>query len=77
MTLFLLMILAYFMGAIPSGVWLGKIFKNIDVRDYGSKNSGATNSYRVLGAKLGIAVLIIDVLKGFIPLYMASKFNVA
>ena len=77
MTLFLLMVLAYFMGAIPSGVWLGKIFKNIDVRDYGSKNSGATNSYRVLGAKLGIAVLIIDVLKGFIPLYIASKFNLA
>ena len=75
MTLFLLMVLAYFFGAIPSGVWLGKIFKNIDVRDYGSKNSGATNSYRVLGAKLGIAVLIIDVLKGYIPLYIASKFN--
>ena len=75
MTLFLLMVLAYFMGAIPSGVWLGKIFKNIDVRDYGSKNSGATNSYRVLGAKLGVVVLIMDVLKGFIPLYIASHFN--
>ena len=75
MTLFLLMVLAYFMGAIPSGVWLGKIFKNIDVRDYGSKNSGATNSYRVLGAKLGTAVLIMDVLKGFLPLYIASKFD--
>ena len=75
MTLFLLMVLAYFFGAIPSGVWLGKIFKNIDVRDYGSKNSGATNSYRVLGAKLGTAVLIMDVLKGFLPLYIASKFD--
>ncbi|AGM23920.1 glycerol-3-phosphate 1-O-acyltransferase PlsY [Fusobacterium animalis] len=75
MTFFCLIILSYFFGAIPSGVWIGKIFKNIDVRDYGSKNSGATNSYRVLGAKLGIAVLIIDVLKGFIPLYIASKFN--
>ncbi len=75
MTFFYLIILSYFFGAIPSGVWIGKIFKNIDVRDYGSKNSGATNSYRVLGAKLGIAVLIIDVLKGFIPLYIASKFN--
>ena len=75
MTLFLLMVLAYFMGAIPSGVWLGKIFKNIDVRDYGSKNSGATNSYRVLGAKLGTTVLIMDVLKGFLPLYIASKFD--
>lgn len=75
MTFFCLIILSYFFGAIPSGVWIGKIFKNIDVRDYGSKNSGATNSYKVLGAKLGIAVLIIDVLKGFIPLYIASKFN--
>ena len=70
MTFFCLIILSYFFGAIPSGVWIGKIFKNIDVRDYGSKNSGATNSYRVLGAKLGIAVL-----KGFIPLYIANKFN--
>ena len=77
MTFFCLIILSYFFGTIPSGVWIGKIFKNIDVRDYGSKNSGATNSYRVLGAKLGIAVLIIDVLKGFIPLYIASKFNLA
>ena len=75
MTFFCLIILSYFFGAIPSGVWIGNIFKNIDVIDYGSKNSGATNSYRVLGAKLGIAVLIIDVLKGFIPLYIASKFN--
>ena len=75
MTFFCLIVLTYFIGAIPSGVWLGKIFKNIDVRDYGSKNSGATNSYRVLGAKLGTAVLIMDVLKGFIPLYIASKFN--
>ena len=75
MTFFCLIILSYFFGAIPSGVWIGKTFKNIDVRDYGSKNSGATNSYRVLGAKLGIAVLIMDVLKGFIPLYIASKFN--
>ena len=75
MTFFCLIILSYFFGAIPSGGWIGKAFKGIDVRDYGSKNSGATNSYRVLGAKLGIAVLIIDVLKGFIPLYIASKFN--
>ena len=75
MTFFCLIILSYFFGAIPSGVWIGKAFKSIDVRDYGSKNSGATNSYRVLGAKLGVVVLIMDVLKGFIPLYIASKFN--
>ena len=50
MTFFCLIVLTYFIGAIPSGVWIGKAFKGIDVRDYGSKNSGATNSYRVLGA---------------------------
>ena len=75
MTFFCLIILSYFFGAIPSGVWIGKIFKNIDVRDYGSKNSGATNSYRILGAKLGVIVLVMDILKGFVPLYIASKFD--
>lgn len=75
MTFFCLIVLTYFIGAIPSGVWIGKAFKAIDVRDYGSKNSGATNSYRVLGAKLGVAVLVMDILKGFIPLYIASNFN--
>ena len=48
---------------------------SIDVRDYGSKNSGATNSYRILGAKLGVIVLVMDILKGFVPLYIASKFD--
>ena len=65
MAFFCLIVLTYFIGAIPSGVWIGKAFKGIDVRDYGSKNSGATNSYRVLGAKLGVVVLIMDVLKRF------------
>lgn len=42
---------SYFIGAIPSGVWIGKAYKGIDIRNYGSKNSGATNSYRILGTK--------------------------
>ena len=67
--------IAYLLGNISGGMIFGKLLFNKDIRDYGSKNSGATNSYRVLGAKLGIAVLIMDVLKGFIPLYIASKFN--
>ena len=74
MTFFLLAVMTYFIGAIPSGVWLGKIFKGMDVRNYGSKNSGATNCYRVLGAKLGATVLIFDVLKGFLPLYISGKY---
>ncbi|MBS9776443.1 MAG: glycerol-3-phosphate 1-O-acyltransferase PlsY [Fusobacterium sp.] len=74
MKILIFLIITYCMGAIPTGVWLGKFFKNIDVRNYGSKNSGATNSYRVLGWKLGLGVLIGDILKGFLPLYIASKF---
>ncbi|MDO4690334.1 MAG: glycerol-3-phosphate 1-O-acyltransferase PlsY [Fusobacterium sp.] len=74
MNFVIMLILCYFIGAIPSGVWIGKLLKNIDVRDYGSRNSGATNCYRILGAKIGVAVLIADALKGFIPLLIASKY---
>lgn len=65
------------MGALPNGVWLGKYFKNIDIREHGSKNSGATNAYRVLGPKYGIMVLILDALKGFLPPFLASRFGVS
>lgn len=65
-------IVAYIFGAIPCGVWIGKKAKNIDIREYGSKNSGATNAYRILGAKYGILVLFLDALKGYIPLFLAS-----
>lgn len=74
MNFILMLILCYFIGAIPSGVWIGKIFKNIDVRDYGSRNSGATNCYRVMGPQFGLAVLLADALKGFLPLLIASKY---
>ena len=51
--------------------------KNIDIREHGSKNSGATNAYRVLGPKYGIMVLILDALKGFLPPFLASRFGVS
>lgn len=69
-------LITYLFGALPCGVWVGKIFKNIDIRQYGSRNSGATNAYRILGAKYGIMVLILDALKGYLPLYIASKYGV-
>lgn len=74
MNFLVMLIICYFIGAIPSGVWIGKIFRNIDVRNYGSYNSGATNCYRVMGPKLGLAVLLADVLKGFIPMLIAAKY---
>ena len=60
-----LAVLAYLLGSIPSAVWVGEAFYGIDVRDHGSGNSGATNTFRVLGKKAGSGVLAMDVLKGF------------
>jgi glycerol-3-phosphate acyltransferase PlsY len=58
-------IMAYLLGSIPSAVWIGKTFHNIDVREHGSGNAGATNTIRVLGWKTGIPVLLIDLAKGW------------
>jgi glycerol-3-phosphate acyltransferase PlsY len=56
---------AYLFGSIPTAVWIGQAFYGIDVREYGSGNAGATNTFRVLGKKPGMAVMILDILKGF------------
>ncbi len=58
-------LLAYLFGSIPTAVWLGQAFYGVDVREYGSGNAGATNTFRVLGKKAGMAVMIIDIAKGF------------
>ena len=59
------MIAAYLLGSIPSAVWYGQAFFGIDIRDYGSGNAGATNTFRVLGKKAGSVVMAIDILKGW------------
>lgn len=59
------LLLAYLFGSIPTAVWIGQAFYGIDVREYGSGNAGATNTFRVLGKKAGIAVMILDILKGY------------
>lgn len=61
---------AYFLGSIPTAVWVGKVRYGIDVREHGSKNAGATNTFRVLGKKPGILVLAIDILKGFTAVFL-------
>ena len=65
-------ILAYILGSIPTAVWVGKKFYNKDIREFGSGNAGATNTFRVLGKKAGIPVLIFDVLKGWFSVYVLS-----
>ncbi len=62
----LITILAYLLGSIPTSIWISRSFFNIDIRDYGSGNAGATNTFRVLGIKAGIVVFIVDILKGFL-----------
>ena len=71
----LLLLGAYLLGSIPTAVWIGKFFYKIDVREYGSGNAGATNTFRVLGKKAGIPVMLIDVLKGFAAVSLAHFSN--
>jgi len=72
MTLFLLLLFSYLVGAIPSGVILTRLFGGADVRNSGSGNIGATNVYRVAGRTLGILTLVGDCLKGAVPVLLAS-----
>lgn len=76
MKVIMFLVIGYILGALPNGVWIGEYFKGIDIREHGSKNSGATNAYRVLGPKYGIMVLVADALKGFLPPFIANKFGV-
>jgi glycerol-3-phosphate acyltransferase PlsY len=68
-------IIGYLLGSVPTGVWLGRIFKGIDIRKHGSKSIGATNVLRVLGARLAAVVLLIDIGKGFLSCYLAARLD--
>lgn len=65
------MTFAYLLGSIPTSVWLSRFLYKKDIRDFGSGNAGATNSFRVLGKKAGIFVMICDMLKGFVAVKLA------
>ena len=65
-----LLIGGYLLGSIPSAVWVGKWMCDIDVREHGSKNAGATNTIRVLGWKVGWPVLVIDIIKGYVAVML-------
>ncbi|MDB2317832.1 glycerol-3-phosphate 1-O-acyltransferase PlsY [Flavobacteriales bacterium] len=69
---YLFFLLAYLIGSIPSSVWIGKRFYNLDVREHGSGNAGATNSFRILGKRVGSVVLIIDIFKAWFSTYVLS-----
>lgn len=77
----LLIVIAYLIGSVPTAVWVSKAFFGIDIRDYGSGNAGATNTFRVLGSRWGTLVMIVDMLKGvaatslylLLPFYLATE----
>lgn len=71
------LLLAYLLGSVPSAVWIGKIFFGTDVREHGSGNAGATNTFRVLGKKAGLPVLFLDILKGFLAVSLAALLTEA
>lgn len=73
-SIFLLTVLSYFIGSIPTAVWVGRYFFGVDVREHGSGNAGSTNTFRVLGAKAGIPVQVMDILKGFFAASLAGIF---
>ena len=68
------LLLAYLAGSIPFGLVVGKVFYHVDVREHGSGNVGTTNVFRVLGKKAGVVVLVCDMLKGFVPAFIAASF---
>lgn len=77
MTTILLLAVAYLLGAIPSGLWIGQYFFHKNLSDYGSGNIGTTNTFRILGKKAGTVVFAIDLLKGTIATLLPVLFGVS
>lgn len=80
---FLLIITAYFIGSIPTALIISRQYFGIDIREYGSGNMGATNAFRILGAKYGTIIMVLDILKGMLavglfyllPFYITNEFE--
>ena len=64
MNILVLIIIAYLLGSIPTGLWIGQWFYHTNLREHGSGNTGTTNTFRVLGARAGVITFLIDMLKG-------------
>lgn len=75
LSILIIAVLSYLLGSIPTSVWVGKIYKGIDIREHGSGNPGATNTFRMLGWKAGVVVALIDLTKGFVAAYFISQLG--
>ena len=76
MKIALIIISCYLLGSVPFGYIVGKLFKKVDIREYGSGNIGATNALRILGPQLASLVVIGDIGKGIFSIYLAQYFNI-
>jgi len=66
-------LLSYLVGSIPTSIWVGKLFKGVDIRKHGSGNAGATNTFRLLGWQPGVIVLVFDFFKGYSSSFWISQ----
>ncbi len=71
MIIAILIVLAYLLGSVPSAVWVSKWVYGIDIREHGSGNAGATNTFRILGPRAGVGVMVADMMKGFIAVKLS------
>ena len=70
------LILAYLLGSIPAGLWIGQVFYKKNLRNYGSGNTGTTNTFRVLGVKAGMATFVFDFFKGTVATLLPMLFHI-
>jgi glycerol-3-phosphate acyltransferase PlsY len=75
LSLVVIIVLSYLIGSIPTSIWVGKSIKGIDIRNFGSGNAGATNTFRILGWKAGVIVSVIDMTKGFVASEWISQLG--
>lgn len=73
LAILVVLLISYLVGSIPSSIWVGKVARGVDIRNYGSGNAGATNTFRILGWRPGVTVLLIDGFKGFVCSYWVSQ----
>ncbi len=76
LSIIVIIILSYLAGSIPTSIIMSKLTRGIDIRDYGSGNAGATNVIRVLGWRIGIVVIVVDVGKGILATLLISKLRI-
>jgi glycerol-3-phosphate acyltransferase PlsY len=75
LNLIVVIVASYLLGSFPTGIIAGRLARGIDIREHGSGNTGATNSFRVLGWKIGLLVALVDIAKGYLAVAVVSQLR--